>query len=951
MEIVMSNSNDALDLVEWHEGKPQRNKYHIVRLVWEVPAIPNFSDRRYMALGDSPQDRARKITDSVLSFLRSIHRSEQNKKIGISLRLGRMSNDSDYLSLFIIIRIAQLTPISKEQIEATVERFESLLPNRKYYHPKLLSPIIDSNYHAEQVQCYTERSQFALSVRDWATKGIELCKTSELVPSNKAMVPDWAQEYYPEHWLMPPQLLNPKSNSMERLCATLLNQSGQCLIEISLLPTMPRNDERQIIQNDMQQAEEFSKVQYYAQAQEKIPADPGAKEALGVFQRLFKKMNEADPWFFYAIRIFADARCEIETIASLLLHEATANSKMTFVSLNQDEEIFKLSLDAVENIDIVPELTSQTLWQAKTPVNASYTRLHRMATLQELIGFWTLPTPLSPLPGFNLYAGQRTVNVRCRQQKEWNIPLGTDIEGKRVYVTSKHLARHMLVVGTPGSGKTTTLFHMLYHLRHQKIPWMVLEPAKTEYRALRQLGQDVLVFTLGDELVSPFRFNPFEVPDKVPVERHIARLIACFMGAFNMFDPLPMLLDKAIRETYKHKGWSTYDLGGQGIVSPTISDLVKQAENVLEGAGYVGESVANIRASFLNRLQSLQRGSIGRMMDTRHSIPLDLLMENNVVLELDALNADEKALMMMFIFTHVYEYAQAQRRSNTGLKHVLVLEEAHNLIGHSMTGSNERANPKVHAVELFTNMLAEMRALGEGIIIADQLPSALAPQAMKNTNIKILHQLAAGDDREAIGLTMGMRRDDPEFDDPITFTPGEAFIMAPGETKAKRIQIELDQQTEIIKELQPPDDETLRHGQPDKNGFYGMLEFLKDPNNQHIFLPYDECPIYCSYCTPKVREWAENMVNPQNLTKLAMTSDKYIEYQQISNKNVAAKVSASTIDKTFQSGKEFLHILNNQETTISALNRFCAYVHFINSAYGLKDDDNHNDNFREILGG
>ncbi len=93
------------------------------------------------------------------------------------------------------------------------------------------------------------------------------------------------------------------------------------------------------------------------------------------------------------------------------------------------------------------------------------------------------------------------------------------------------------------------------------------------------------------------------------------------------------------------------------------------------------------------------------MLDTDSVIPPDVLMKSPIVLELDALNEDEKALMMMFIPTYVYEHARSTRRSGSPLRHVLVVEEAHNLIGRSDEGSQYRANPKEHAIGCCTGCL------------------------------------------------------------------------------------------------------------------------------------------------------------------------------------------------------------------------------------------------------
>ncbi|MEM4724351.1 MAG: DUF87 domain-containing protein, partial [Candidatus Hadarchaeum sp.] len=492
-------------------------------------------------------------------------------------------------------------------------------------------------------------------------------------------------------------------------------------------------------------------------------------------------------------------------------------------------------------------------------------RLHRMTTAQEFASFWRLPIPLeAPVPGVpteprvRIGKGQDSLPVILGSEQE----TAGRLDGRELSFDLSSMATHTLIIGTSGSGKTTTVFHLLYQLwETYRIPFLVLEPAKTEYRNLKALWQDDMrVFTLGNELVSPFRFNPFEVPEGVLLEAHISRLNACFVGAFNLFDPLPMLVDKAIRQAYREAGWSEYAVGGgrgAGRVV-TLKAMYEQAQNLAEG--YAGEVKANIQAALNNRLESLARGAKGRMLNTSVGIPIAELIERPTVLELDLLNAEEKALLMMFILTTLYEYVKATDfkyrrelelkeaqakdgreliwvKAHQRLRHVLVVEEAHNLIGRGGPASADRANPREHAINLFTNMLAEMRALREGIIIADQLPSALAPQAMKNTNIKILHQLTAGDDREAIWLTMGAgdrQKREAYSEETVKLGQGEVYVFMQGWREARRGRV-IPRNVKEVKD--------------------GMVT-----DDQLRCLPYRQCSLLCLNCDPYVREKGEEFI-------------------------------------------------------------------------------------------
>ena len=224
-------------------------------------------------------------------------------------------------------------------------------------------------------------------------------------------------------------------------------------------------------------------------------------------------------------------------------------------------------------------------------------------------------------------------------------------------------------------------------------------------------------------------------------------------------------------------------------------------------------------------------------------MPIEQLMSRPVVLELDALSEDEKALTMMVLLVFVRERAITTRRSGAPLSHVCLVEEAHNLLGSSTT-VKEGADPKGVAVRFFVRMLAEMRALGEGLIIADQLPTALAPEALKNTNIKIMHRLTAADDREVLGRTMVLSAGQQE--QAALLPPGMSYVFQEGWPAARLVK-----EPDIKAQLgiaEPPDRSFVRERM---EGFFGQDSI------QSVYLPYATCQSVCRRCDPLVRERRE----------------------------------------------------------------------------------------------
>ncbi|MEB3231772.1 MAG: DUF87 domain-containing protein [Leptolyngbyaceae bacterium] len=324
----------------------------------------------------------------------------------------------------------------------------------------------------------------------------------------------------------------------------------------------------------------------------------------------------------------------------------------------------------------------------------------------------------------------------------------------------KQLTQHLLICGVPGSGKTNTSLYLLETLwRNHKIPWMVMEPAKTEYRGLGSvpaLKDDLLVFTLGDETTAPFRFNPFSLPPKTNLDSHLGALLDLFSVSMSMWGPLPNVVEQLFQEAYIRKGFTIAGDNSQ-LQPPCFADVAQLVPEIVARLGYKKESTEEIIAAISVRLNKFCRGGLGAMLNTVDSIPFEQLMQRPVVLEMSQItNSDDRAFVMGLILNRCYQYWMSQRHEATGeLKHLLLIEEAHNLLANvSETSDQEQANPKGKAVRNFANMLAEVRGFGQGIAIAEQNPGGLVPDVMVNTNIKLAHRVVEADNRETLGRSM-----------------------------------------------------------------------------------------------------------------------------------------------------------------------------------------------------
>ncbi len=416
---------------------------------------------------------------------------------------------------------------------------------------------------------------------------------------------------------------------------------------------------------------------------------------------------------------------------------------------------------------------------------------------------------------------------RPEQSQAGQIHIGNYRRGGRAYVRVKDLSRHALITGFTGSGKTNTLLYLLDQLwRKQHIPFLVIEAAKKEYRALSRVSgfEELLVFTLGDETSAPFRLNPFELIPGVRLEAHLGRLQACFDAALPQFGILPSIVAEAMENLYRVRGWRATDRAenNENRLFPTMRDMLAEVIRVAEERGYAGETYHNIRAAAAGRIGGLLRGSKGTMFGCQHSYPADQLFTRPVILELNDLNEDDKALTMMYLLTWMREFRELHPSKE--LQHVTIVEEAHNVLSNTQSVGNSEiaADTKAKSVSAFSNLLSEVRAYGEGIIIADQSPEKLAPDAMRNTNLQIAHQLRDRRDRDAVARAMIM--DEVQCDYLGKLRVGEAALFQTGLERATFIRVpeykdsagfdELPTDAEIHARMQTFTGEQLRNSLP-----------------------------------------------------------------------------------------------------------------------------------------
>lgn len=362
------------------------------------------------------------------------------------------------------------------------------------------------------------------------------------------------------------------------------------------------------------------------------------------------------------------------------------------------------------------------------------------------------------------------------------IDRGRRYPNNRVNLAKGDLNKHVFVTGVTGAGKTNTCLNLLLE---SGLPFLVIEPAKTEYRELATRLDGIRYYRPNGDEHQSLRINPFALVRKEQrIKSHAGFLKNVFAAIFPMEASMPAMVEAAILAAYEDKGWDVDDsdflLDGDPFDAasrawPTMTDMIGQLDRLIPTYKLGKEFEEKYRGSLVSRLRSLTDGTLGQVLDVPQSLSFDALLECSAVIELEELQSgEEKALLMALLLGGINEAIRAKFAKDKEFRHLTLIEEAHRLLSRPEAGDKAGAL----AVEAFADMLAEVRKYGEGLIIADQIPAKLIPDVIKNTHTKIVHRLFAEDDRRAMGETMMM--DDEQRDFLPNLKVGEAIVFCGG---------------------------------------------------------------------------------------------------------------------------------------------------------------------------
>lgn len=335
-----------------------------------------------------------------------------------------------------------------------------------------------------------------------------------------------------------------------------------------------------------------------------------------------------------------------------------------------------------------------------------------------------------------------------------------------VQLDRRSLTGHCFVTGSTGSGKSNTVYRLIEALceADPEIPFLVIEPAKGEYRDEFRKIDGINLFSTNPTIDQMLKINPFSFPEEIHVLEHLDRLVEIFNGCWEMYAAMPAILKEAMEQAYLSKGWDLLNsvyTGPGAPVYPTFSDLLAQLPVLIASSRYSDDTKGDYIGALVTRVNSLTNGIYGQIFCDEIEVTDEELFDESAVVDLSRVgSAETKSLLMGVLILKLTEYRMAKAQSgNAALRHVTVLEEAHNILKNTRAAASAAGSTVVaKSVEMIVNSIAEMRTYGEGFIIVDQSPTSVDIAAVKNTNTKIIMRLPEKDDCEIAGRAVSLNR-------------------------------------------------------------------------------------------------------------------------------------------------------------------------------------------------
>jgi hypothetical protein len=739
------------------------NGMFVSKSIAEVTSVPHYS------LLSDELDRANYLNQVLFTqLLQTVHRKSGDESTSFEFLFQSIGVDNQtykaQVKLYIIVRkIGPVQTANEAFISDVISSIKNDLTDK---HFSVSVFTTDAEYDAfEQSLLRTDNTRvFSISKREKAI--------ANAMSVNGLM-------YYND-------VIEPAENVNPRTLINALTQYPGSVISMQVIPTEYRTEEVYAIESGKQFLAYYVSDLQYRQG---IRIDANTQMIVDAYDYYSRAAHE--PLFLYNLVVFAEHSSALD-LANKLMGAVEAEDKATGSALDI-VDVTKFNLSPGQNLFASPWLINDVLvnrareesfWNGNN-AQQHMLRMKHLMTARELRGIFKFPIDDERIISID---SNRILSNREKLHKsvisDDNFKIGViqntgGTEGNDVThagIALNDFTKHCLIVGMPGSGKTNFSLDLLLQFWNDfKIPFLAIEPTKSEYRSLVDSIKELQIFTPGKSTISPYIINPFLPPTGVTVESYIPSLMSAFKASFSMPSPLPDIFLAAINDCYNEYGWKNNSTRDDPFVQRFgLYEFIKVFKRKIRNLDYRGEVKANMESAGIVRLTSLIEQN-SNIYDTVNSIPLEDLLSRPTVIELNAINdKEQKSLIMALLLIMMCVYTKNNIAGDGKLKNVMLIDEAHVLLSGGSQKSDDNADSQGSTVAALEDMIAEIRSYGTCIIIADQSPTKIGRNIIANTNVKVIFKLVEEENKDAISTATNMT--EAEYDLLGRLGVGEALL-------------------------------------------------------------------------------------------------------------------------------------------------------------------------------
>lgn len=787
--------------------------------VAEITAVP------YFELLHNDPDRASKINQVLFSqILTGLHRRAELNHVAIEIlwQSRPVSNQTYKAQVHQYIILRQMG-MDASQVSDSLRELQEGLAN-------------DLSGKSYSVNFLDSAEQFEAFSRQLASTDA----TSVLAVSKKERI---ASTMFSQSGIYCTDVIKPSDGLNIADLTNALTQYPNSAVSLQLIPTAYGQEELMSFEQGRRILSYSITSMRFGQG---INADANMQRISDAFE--YYVASEREPLFYFNFLVYSQPNSAVSLanrVIGNIEQEGISDSGLELIDvsgyhLRPDKKLAQAPW-AISNI-LIYKQRQQGYW-SRGDASVNLIRIKYLMTAREALGAFKLPIDDGRTIGLvsnKIQANREKLhesvinNGSFKVGRIANDSRGAAGDAAHAGIALNDFTKHGLIVGMPGSGKTNfSLGLLLQFWQDFQIPFLAIEPTKSEYRSLLDAIPELQVFTPGKTNVSPYMINPFIPPRGVTVESYVPSLMSAFKAAFSMPNPLPDIFLGAINDCYNLYGWkATSTAQDPNVEQFGLYEFIKVFKRRIRNLNYKGEVKSNMESAGVVRLVSLIEQN-SNIYDTIHSIPLEDLLSKPTVIELNAINnKEQKALIMALLLIAICVYTKNNVAGDGKLKNILLIDEAHVLLGGSGPVEEGAANARGSTVEALEDMIAEIRSYGTGIIIADQSPTKVGRGVLANTNVKVVFKLVEKENKDAISTAIGMEAADYELLGRLGV--GEAML------HYGRIYAPLHLRTYNVQEKAK-----MRSVIPDEEVATRMTYW---DSRQELLVPHAECGYNCACC-------------------------------------------------------------------------------------------------------